>query len=102
MLRFPDEDNPKVVDQFTVSRLPWSFPGPLVSWARVNCSAAELVDALGKQVVPPGALFEWAIARRAMDLVGNGRASVLWDDYVAHLGDFSAQTRSMLLRRAKL
>jgi hypothetical protein len=66
--------------------------------ARPDCGPKELVEALQSGRATPETLFDWAISRRASDLVRTARLP-LWDDYVEH-GNFARATLDALLHRA--
>jgi hypothetical protein len=64
---------------------------------RSDCGPAELVRALRGAQTTPEKLFDWAISRRAHDLIRTARVP-LWDDYVAR-GDFAPETLQALFER---
>jgi hypothetical protein len=95
---YPDDATPEIVTAY------YAQSGIMLEFLqrlclnRSDCGPAELVRALRGAQTTPEKLFDWAISRRAGDLVRTARLP-LWDDYVAR-GDFAPETLKALLNRA--
>lgn len=96
---YPDDASPEVVTAYYAQA--WYMLEFLrrLCLNRSGCGPAELVRALRSAQTTPEKLFDWAISRRANDLVRTARLP-LWDDYVAQ-GDFAPETLKVLLNRAR-
>jgi hypothetical protein len=95
---YPDDATPEIVTAYYAQA--WFMLKFLqrLCLKRSDCGPAELVRALRGAQTTPEKLFDWAISRRANDLIRTARLP-LWDDYVAR-GNFAPETQKALLDRA--